>query len=285
MNKKFNLKQSKRRVKSNQSKKIEIQLSCHEAGKKLKEQREKFGLSRNELAIATRIATNVIEAIEEGWTTKFPESAYLGAMLTQLEVQLELKKGTLDGALQRNNTEPKRKTLPSYTSWNIDIFSSWQGSLIYSLIMVGTIGILNYQQRKIANQNTITLNPIKPNHEYLNVTDQLSSEIQSPSIEGLEPKTEKGKAHIFSFIFKRLTLIRKDGWLEIKLNKFNRLSIESHNGYKTNIDNANGSIRLEMSPPILIKAEPALTNLDLVIWREKPYLIKPNNKGIYRINN
>ena len=63
-----------------------------EAGKKLKERREEFRLSRNELAKLTRITPNIIEAVEEGWVNKFPESAYLRAMLGQLEAQLEAHK-------------------------------------------------------------------------------------------------------------------------------------------------------------------------------------------------
>ena len=81
-------------------------LSYKEAGQIVREQREKLGLTRNELAISTRIATNIIEAIEEGWTSKFPEPAYLRAMLNQLEIQLELKKGSLKSALQIDTSPP-----------------------------------------------------------------------------------------------------------------------------------------------------------------------------------
>ena len=55
------------------------------AGNILKEKRIKLGLTRNELAVKTRITAPIIEAIENGWDYKFPEDPYLITMLSHLE--------------------------------------------------------------------------------------------------------------------------------------------------------------------------------------------------------
>ena len=59
-----------------------------EAGRALRERREQCGMTLRDLEYQTRITTAVLEAIEQGWIERLPESAYLSSMLPLLEQQL-----------------------------------------------------------------------------------------------------------------------------------------------------------------------------------------------------
>ena len=60
-------------------------------------QRKKLGISFEELSNKTKISRNVLIAIENGWKKYLPEATYLISMIKRLELELNLKKGSLNG--------------------------------------------------------------------------------------------------------------------------------------------------------------------------------------------
>ena len=54
-------------------------------------QREKLGISLEELSNKTKISRNVLIAIENGWEKYLPEKTYLISMLRRIEIELNLK--------------------------------------------------------------------------------------------------------------------------------------------------------------------------------------------------
>ena len=67
--------------------------------KLFKSQREKLGISLEELSNKTKISRNVLIAIENGWEKYLPEYTYLITMLKILEIELNLERGSLNGLL------------------------------------------------------------------------------------------------------------------------------------------------------------------------------------------
>ena len=63
-----------------------------------KTQRHKTGISLEQLSKETKISRNVLIAIENGWRKYLPETTYLISMVKSLEIKLNLKRGSLDGA-------------------------------------------------------------------------------------------------------------------------------------------------------------------------------------------
>ena len=68
-----------------------------------KNQRTKNKISIEELSKKTKISTNVLIAIENGWKKYLPEKTYLTSMLNRLEIELDLEIGSLNGILIRKN--------------------------------------------------------------------------------------------------------------------------------------------------------------------------------------
>ncbi|ABX09036.1 Hypothetical protein P9211_11051 [Prochlorococcus marinus str. MIT 9211] len=124
----------------------------------LKEKREQRGLSRTDLSSQTRISVAVIQAIENGWLNQLPEKAYLSKMLLILEDQLGLKRNSLKIFCEEESKSDK--SLRLFTLGNINIFSSWQGSFIYFLLIGLSIFMINKQQEYLSIKNSQTTAPI-----------------------------------------------------------------------------------------------------------------------------
>jgi transcriptional regulator with XRE-family HTH domain len=135
-------------------------------GRQLREAREARGLGMRQLAQATRISIPVIEALERGWRDRLPEPTYLRVMLPLLEQQLELPAGSLAGALpasDRHAHGPQRQALlRRHTPGSIDVFTTWQGTLLYGLLTLLVLYGLNLQQRRLAAQGATSLTPLQP---------------------------------------------------------------------------------------------------------------------------
>ena len=130
-------------------------------------QREKLGISLEELSNKTKISRNVLIAIENGWKKYIPEKIYLISMLKILEIELNLEIGSLKGLLD------KKKSNNSLSNFklkfiNIDFLNSWFGSLLYFIFMLLSILALNSQQKYLLKINSVSTEPIKINDNFMN---------------------------------------------------------------------------------------------------------------------
>ena len=120
-------------------------------------QRNKLGISLEELSSKTKISRNVLIAIEKGWKEYLPEATYLKSMLKMIEVELDLDRGSLNGLLDKkiiNNSRYKFKFI------NIDFLNSWFGSLLYFIFMLLSILALNSQQKYLLKINSTSTEAI-----------------------------------------------------------------------------------------------------------------------------
>ena len=124
-----------------------------------KNQREKAGISLEQLSKETKISRNVLIAIENGWETYLPETTYLISMIKTLEIKLNLEKGSLSGLSKKENTVNTISRF-KFNFINIDFLNSWIGSLIYIIFMLLSILALNSQQRYLIKINSVSTEPI-----------------------------------------------------------------------------------------------------------------------------
>ena len=264
-----------------------FQSSLLEAGRQLRERREQCGMSLRDLAEETRITTPVLEAIERGWVKRLPEPAYLCSMLPLLEQHLELAPGSLNGAMPernaRNQTHSNRG-LTRFTPGSIDVFTTWQGSVIYAVVMLSSLLALNHQQKHLAALNSQTLSPITVSLESLD--DQHASETANPALDGLRPLEEAQKRSPEQWL--NATLIQHQaqdemGLLEISLSQPRMLKINSAGKDLTNLREAQGTLTLQLQPPLLLEIKPPAAPEDSVIWKGQAHTHEPNHPGIYRL--
>jgi len=153
-------------------------------GKLVRNKRELAGFSRSSLSNKTRISVSVIEAIEKGWQKQLPEHAYLSKILTTLEKELILEQGILNSLLVQTRSKDKSRKDNLFTPGTIYLFSNWQGTLVYFVLMLASILLINRQQRYLSIKNSQTTRPI------------ISEELIDKLYEVNKIKRDKGKSSI-----------------------------------------------------------------------------------------
>jgi hypothetical protein len=137
-----------------------------EAGRQLRLAREARGLGLRQLAQETRISTAVLEALERGWRDRLPEPTYLRTMIPLLERHLAMPTGSLQPVVPPNprlHEGPGGKgRLRRFTPGSIDVFTSWQATLLYALLILGLIHLLNLQQYQLASRGLLSTHPLPP---------------------------------------------------------------------------------------------------------------------------
>jgi len=122
-------------------------------------QREKLGITLEELSTKTKISRNVLIAIENGWKESLPEKTYLISMLKILEIELDLERESLNGILTTKIINNNRSNF-KFSFINIDFLNSWVGSLFYLIFMFLSILALNSQQKHLLKINSVSTEPI-----------------------------------------------------------------------------------------------------------------------------
>jgi len=122
-------------------------------------QREKLGISLEKLSNTTKISRNVLIAIENGWEKYIPEKTYLISMLKTLEIELNLDRGSLNGLLDKKNSNNSLSNF-KFKFINIDFLNSWFGSLLYFIFMLFSILALNSQQKYLLKINSVSTEPV-----------------------------------------------------------------------------------------------------------------------------
>ncbi len=264
----------------------EIQSKYIEAVKVLKKKRKEYGISRKDLSVQTRISISVLEAIEKGWVEKLPEKAYLSSMLIILEDSLGIERNKLKGILDQSKEPLNSTSYQTFTPGNIEIYTTWQGSLIYFIIMFVSIIALNNQQRYLVSLNSISLNPIG-GFINKNNTDTNSS-AEDTSGKGNKNinynKNSKFKYWLSSFIGPLFRPNYKSGLLEINVKEKSTLMITSRENQKNIFTNFIGNIKINLMPPIKIQSNPPLSEDSLIKWNGENSPIIFSKKGIYLIN-
>ncbi len=145
---------------------------------KMKESRLKSGITINQLSSKTKVSISVLEAIENGWQHLLPERTFLRQMLTSIEAELGLSEKSLIDILNKSKAPTKKKPLRTFTPAKIDFFRSWEGNLIYIILIMISIFVLNRQQIYLSNINAITTSPLKIN-SFKNLKKDINSSDKS----------------------------------------------------------------------------------------------------------
>jgi len=261
-----------------------------QVGTLLRRQREDRSLSLRQLAIDTRISTPVLEALERGWRDRLPETAYLRTMLPLLERHLELPVGSLAPALPAKSDplqEAWRSGRPSllarFTPGSIDVFTTWQGTVLYAAVTLALIYGVNLQQQRLAAANQLTLRPVSPlpMAEQATPADAGSELLKAyPDLRPLQ-QAEQGVA-MQQLHGADAGDALKAGVLRLELSGPTRISLSSETGERSELQAASGELVLQMQPPIQLNLDPAPSR-PAVFWDGQPLSPRAGQGGSFRI--
>ena len=127
-----------------------------EIAKLVKEARIQKNLTVKELSYISKIPERIINSIENNNKSTSPEYPFIRSILIKLEECLVLKKNTLLNLAVKERKILKKK---DFMFRKFDLINTWQGSLLYFLILVLTIFIL--KRYFILNVNVIEIQNIE----------------------------------------------------------------------------------------------------------------------------
>ena len=256
-------------------------------GAMIRERRELLGLTLRDLATQIRITTPVLEALERGWIDRLPERAYLASMLPQVERRLELPSGCLDPVLpvpvSRSRLKPVRG-FARFTPGSIDVFTTWQGSVVYGAVMLLSLVALNRQQQTLARQNSLALEPVRANIQAITSAPVSSSAEVSATLEGLRPLEQARQQLPQDWLNGVATSVNpNDGVLQLLFNESSQLTIDSEGGDRVQLAAGKGELTLQLRAPIELTMTPPPAEIQQVMWNGVPLKQESNLPGVYRV--
>ena len=259
--------------------------TLRELGQMLKQRRETEGLSLRELAQETRITTPVIEALERGWSDRLPERAYLASMLPQLERRLALTPGVLQPVLppavirqRQGNLNQRRFTLGS-----IDVFTTWQGSVVYAALIALSLLTINRQQQNLALRNSQSLEPVRADLAALDQTAALPS--GDPQLDTLRPLDRARTRRLQDWLNAVGGLpVSGPGVLTFQLSQPRQLALTSGGGDRLQLQLQAGSATLQLLAPVQVVIKPPPEEVDQLLWNGQALMAEANRPGTYRVD-
>ena len=129
-----------------------------EIAKLVKEARIQRNITIQELSRISKIPAQTIISIENNNKNMRPKYPFIRSILIKLEECLGLKKNTLEKLVIREGETSKREK-NDYIINKFDLINTWQGSLLYFLILFLTVFVL--KRYFILNINVIEIQNIE----------------------------------------------------------------------------------------------------------------------------
>ena len=263
-----------------------LEEQVQELGVMLRRRREDQGLSLRDLATQTRITTPVIEALERGWTDRLPERAYLASMLPQLERRLDLEPGCLKPLLPApaaTQTNTLRGGRGRFTPGSIDVFTTWQGSVVYAAVIVLSLLAINRQQQDLVLRNSLSLEPVRADIQSISSRSALTG--SDPRILALRPLEQARQRTPEQWMRSAGgPPVEPEGVLELQLKEPRQLQLSSRGGDRLKLKTGAGSLTLRLQAPVELRLTPAAGELDQVLWNGRLLKPLPDRAGQYRVN-
>ena len=112
-------------------------------GNIIKESRVKKNLSIEDLSLLSKIPISTILGIENNIKELIPPYPFTRSILLKLEECLSLEKFKLIKLIKKDSIKNNKRMKRNFTFTKINLFNSWQGSLIYLFLIVISIFVLN----------------------------------------------------------------------------------------------------------------------------------------------
>ena len=255
-----------------------------ELGQMLMQRREAEGLTLRELAQETRITTPVIEALERGWSDRLPERAYLASMLPQLERRLALTPGVLQPVLPPAVIRQRQVNLTQrrFTLGSIDVFTTWQGSVVYAVLIGISLLMINRQQQNLALRNSQSLEPVRADLSGLDQATSLPS--NDPDLKALRPlDLARDRQPLDWLNAAGGPPLSRPGVLSLKLTQPRQLELASGGGDRLQVQLEAGTATLQLLAPVQVVIKPPPEKADQLLWNGQVLTADKTRPGTYRV--
>ena len=267
------------------------------AAQTIRERRHGLGLSRRQLSLQTKIAVATLEALEQGSIEQAPAVQPLVSQLEALADVLQLPIQTVRAAAWRplagqNNSASKRlaklwSTLAGLKN-QIDL-DSGQGLVIYGLLVAVLLYGLNLQQRRLAADNLLSLEPIAPlplDIHLSNTPVRLAEQVEAvnPAVE-FQPLARLEDPAIRRQLLREALQFSdqtpKHGFLEVTLTSPAQVTILQQGAVHAQLKAESGVLRWRLQPAFSVTVVPP--DSAVVRWDNQPLGLLDETRGLFQV--
>jgi len=129
-----------------------------EIGRIVREARTQKNISIEQLSLTSKIPCHIIDSIENNIENVRPKNPFLRSILFKLEECLSLQRNILTGLLVKE-TNSKEIDKKEFLLNKLDLINTWEGSILYFLLLILIIFIVN--RYFVSNINIIEIQNIE----------------------------------------------------------------------------------------------------------------------------
>jgi hypothetical protein len=173
--------------------------------------------------------------------------------------------------------------LGRFTLGNIDVFTTWQGTVVYAVVIAFSLLAINRQQQDLALRNSLSLEPVRADVEAITRGPNLAS--SDEGIAALRPLEQVQKRTPQQWLeLVRGALPQSQGVLEVVVAEPRELRLSSGGGDRVQFTTSAGRLTLQLLAPIEVRLDPPAGAVDQVLWNGEPLPVDQERPGIYRVN-
>ena len=207
-------------------------------------------------------------------------------MLPQIEIRLALPSGCLDPLLPQPvllRRGSAKAGLRRFTLGNIDVFTTWQGTVVYTVVIALSLLAINRQQQDLALRNSLTLEPVRADVEAITRGPNLvGSDEGVAALRPLEQVQKRTPQQWLELV--RSALPQSQGVLEVVVAEPRELQLSTGGGDRVQFTASAGTLMLQLQAPIQVRLDPPAGAGDQVLWNGEPLPVDQERPGIYRVN-
>lgn len=178
---------------------------------------------------------------------------------------------------------PAKAGLGRFTLGNIDVFTTWQGTVVYAAVIAISLLAINRQQLDLALRNSLSLEPVRADVEAINRGPNLVGSYEGiAALRPLEQVQKRTPQQLLDLV--RGALPQSQGVLEVVLAEPTELQLSSGGGDRVQFATSAGTLTLQLQPPIEVRLDPPAGAEDQLLWNGEPLPVDQERPGIYRVN-
>lgn len=267
------------------------------AAKTIRQRMKALDLSRQKLSQRTSITVAALEALEQGGSGRLPEDPYWPPKLKALAEVLQLPVQVVQAAAWRPLAGQSNTTSRTISRlWNalvafkgqIDL-DSGQGLVLYGLLVAVLLYGLNLQQRRLAADNLLSLEPIAPlplDIHLSNTPVRLAEQVET-----LNPAVEFQPLARLEDPAVRRQLLREalqppdqepsHGLLEVTMNSSAQVTVFQQGAVHAQLKAASGVLRWRLQPALTVTVVPP--DSATVRWNDQPLTLLDETRGLFQV--
>ena len=169
-----------------------------------------------------------------------------------------------------------------FTLGSIDVFTTWQDSVVYAALIGLSLLMINQQQLNLAQLNSQSLEPVRVDLGGLDQTSAFPS--HDDQLKALRPQEVARQRQSLDWLNAAggSPLVRP-GVLTLELTQPRQLQLSSGGGDRLQLQLHSGTANLQLIAPVQVVVTPPPDELDQLLWNGQALKADMSRLGTYRV--